>query len=77
MNVVVTKTTIVVAEVKKNEKKIVETQKRMLRHNNELKVDISVTTKENYVAIIKAAESEISIATEKFYVMTENGREVR
>ena len=42
----------------------------MLRHNNELKVDISVGT-------IKAAVSEISIATEKFYVATENRRLVR
>ena len=49
----------------------------MLRHNNELKVDIFVETKENYVAIIKAAELEISIATEKFYVSTKTGREVR
>ena len=49
----------------------------MLRHNNELKVDISVTTKENYVAPIKSTESEIFVATEKFYLMTENGREVR
>ena len=49
----------------------------MLRHNNELKADISVAIEENYVATIKAAESEISIATEKFYVAIENGREVR
>ena len=49
----------------------------MLRYNNELKVDISITTKENYVATIKAAESEISVTAEKFYIATENGREVR
>ena len=61
---------VVVKEVEKNDKKIVATQKRMLRHNNELKADIFITTKENYVAIIKVAESEISVATE-------NGREVR
>ena len=44
----------------------------MLRHNNELKVDISVATKENYVATIKAGRSEISVATKKFYVTIEN-----
>ena len=53
------------------------THKWMLRHNNELKVDISVETKENYVTIIKAAELEISVATKKFYVAIETGREVR
>ena len=62
MNVVMTKTTIVVIEVEKNGKKIVATQKQMLRHNNELKADISIAT-------IKAAESKISVATK-------NGREV-
>ena len=53
----------------------------MLQHNNELKADISVATKKNYVVIIKAAESEISIAAEKFSIAaekfsiaTENGR---
>ena len=49
----------------------------MLRHNNELKADISVVTKENYVATIKVAESKIFVAIEKFYVVIENGREVR
>ena len=49
----------------------------MLRHNNELKAYVSVATKANYVATIKAAELEISVATEKFYVAKENGREVR
>ena len=49
----------------------------MLRHSNELKADISIATKENYVTTIKAVEPEISIATEKFYVTTENRREVR
>ena len=63
MNVVVTKTTIVAIESEKNDKKIVATQKRMLRHNNELKADISITTKENYVVTIKVVESEISFAT--------------
>ena len=42
-----------------------------------MKEAISIVTKENYVAIIKATESEISRAIEKFYVATENGREVR
>ena len=56
MIVVATKTTIVVIESEDNDKKNVATQKLMLRHNNELKADISVTTKENYVTKIKAAE---------------------
>ena len=63
MNVVVTKTTIVAIESEKNDKNIVATQKRMLRHNNELKADICITTKENYVVTIKVVESEISFAT--------------
>ena len=74
MNVVMTKTTIVVTESEENERKIVATQKRKLRHNNELKEDIFVVTKENYVVTIKAAKSEISVATKNFYVATENGR---
>ena len=77
MNVVVIKMAVFVTEVEKNDKKIVATQKRMLRHNNELKENISVATNENYIATIKAAELKISVATEKFYVATENGREVR
>ena len=52
VNVIVTKTTIVATESEENDKKIVATQKRMLRHNNELKADISVVTKENYVMTI-------------------------
>ena len=77
VNVVVTKTTIVTIGSKENDKNIVTTQKWMLRHNNEPKVDIFVVTKENYVARIKAAKSEIFVAIEKFFVMTENRREVR
>ena len=50
------------------------TQKRMLRHNNELKADIFVVTKENYVMIITAVESEIFVATENFSIAIENGR---
>ena len=46
----------------------------MLRHYNELKADIPVLTKENYVMAIKAAELEISITMENFSVATENGR---
>ena len=49
----------------------------MLRHNNELKEDISVVTKENYVATIKTVELEIFVTIEKFYVVTKNGKEVR
>ena len=67
MNVVVTKTTIVATKSEEKDKKIVATEKRMLRHNNELKADISVAT-------IKVIVSEISVMTEKFYVATENRR---
>ena len=56
VNVVATKTTIVTTESEENDKKIATIQKLMLRHNNELKADISVLTKENYVVTIKAAE---------------------
>ena len=51
--------------------------KRMLRHNNELKADIFIATKEDYVMIINAAVSEISVAIEKFFVAIENRKEVR
>ena len=77
MNVVATRTTIVATESGENEKKNVATQKLMLRHNNELKANISVVTKGDYVVTIKAVESEISVATEKYSVSTENRREVR
>ena len=63
MNVVATKTTIVETKSEDNEKKNVMTQKLMLRHNNELKADISIATREDYVVTIKDAESDISIAT--------------
>ena len=62
VKVVATKTIIVMTKSEENGKNIVATQKQMLRHNNELKADISVMTKENYVVIIKVAESEISVA---------------
>ena len=71
MNVVMIKMTIVTTKVEKNDKKIVTTQKQMLQHNNELKADISVVIKENYVATIKGIESDISVVTEKFYVTKE------
>ena len=74
VNVVVTKTIIVATESEENDKKIFVTRRQMLRHYNELKADIFVVTKENYVVIIKAAESKISVTIEKFSVMTENGR---
>ena len=74
VNVVATKMIIVVTKSDEIDKKIVATQIRMLRHNNELNADISVVTKENYVLTIKAAELEISIMTENFYVAKENGR---
>ena len=44
MNVVTTKTTIVVTESEENDKKIFATQKLMLRHNEELKAKIYVAT---------------------------------
>ena len=59
-----------------NYKKNVAIHKLMLRQNKELKAEISVATKEDYVATIKLL-SKISIATKKFYVATENGKEVR
>ena len=74
VNVVPTKTTIVKTKSEENDKKIVVIQKRTLRHNNELKEDISVMTKENYFVTIKATESEISVAIENFFAATENGR---
>ena len=49
----------------------------MLQHNKENKVEISVATKEDYVATIKITEQEISFTTEKFYVATKNGRDMR
>ena len=55
VNVVATKTIIAATESEENDKKIIAKQKRMLQHNNELKADISVVTKENYVVTIKAA----------------------
>ena len=57
MNVVATKTAIITTESEENDKNIVVTHKQMLQHNNELRVDIFVVTKENYVVTIKAAES--------------------
>ena len=77
VNVLATKTTIVVTESEEDDKKIVATQKRILRHNNELKADNFVAIKEIYVATIKAAKSEISVTIEKFYVATKKKREVR
>ena len=56
VNSVATKTTIVATEFENNYKKNVPTLKLMLRHNKELKVEISVATKEDYVATIKVAE---------------------
>ena len=45
----------------------------MLWHNNELKADISVMKKENYVMTIKTAKSKIFVAIDKFFVAIENG----
>ena len=67
VNVVAIKATIVATKSEENDKNIVATQKRMLQHNIELKANITIAT-------IKAAVLEISIATEKFYVATENRR---
>ena len=53
MNVVATKTTIIATESEENDKNIIATQKLMLRQNKELKAEIFVTTKEDYVATIK------------------------
>ena len=70
VNVVAIKTTIVATESEENDKKNIETQKLMLRHNNKLKAYIYVVIKEYYVMTIKAVESEISVAIEKFSVVT-------
>ena len=67
MNVVATKTIIVATESEENDKKIVATHKRMLRHNNELKADISVVAKENYVMIKKVAVRDFCHDREVFY----------
>ena len=56
VNVVATKATIVAVESEENDKKIIATQKQMLRHNEELKAEIFVAKKEDYVATIKIAE---------------------
>ena len=50
VNSFATKTSIVETKDEKNYKKNVGTQKLMSRHNEELKAEISVATKENYVA---------------------------
>ena len=71
MRSVATKMASVMIEVENNYKKL------MLQHNKENKVEISVMAKEDYVMIIKIVEGEISIAKEKFYVATENGRDMR
>ena len=49
----------------------------MLRHNKELKAETSVAIKRDYVATIKVVEQEISVVIEKFYVTSENGRNMR
>ena len=56
MNSVATNTVTVLTEVEKNYKKNVTTQKLMLRHSRELKAEVSVATKEDYVATIKVVE---------------------
>ena len=56
MNSVAEKTTIIAIEVEKNYKKNVVTQKLMLRHNKDLKVEIYVATEEDYVVTIKIDE---------------------
>ena len=53
---IVTKTATVATKVEKNYKKNVATHKLMLRHNKELKAEVSVATKEDYVATIKVVE---------------------
>ena len=56
VNSIATKTTSVMTEVEKNYKKNVTTQKLMLRHSKELKVEVFVVRKEDYVAIINVIE---------------------
>ena len=61
-----TKTTIVVTESEENDKKIVATQKQMLRHKNELKANIYIVTNENYVVTIKAVVKDLCHGREFF-----------
>ena len=57
VNFVATKTAIVVTEFEKNyKKKNVATHKLILQHNKELKAEISVVTKEYYIATIKVVD---------------------
>ena len=56
VNSVVTKTAIVVIKFEKNYKKNVVTQKLMSQYNKELKAEISIATKEDYIATIKVVE---------------------
>ena len=56
VNSVATKTATVTIEVEKNYKKNVATQKLMLRHSKELKAEVSIATKEDYVLTIKVVE---------------------
>ena len=69
VNSVATKTSIVTTKVEKNYKKNVATHKIMLRHNEELKAKISITTKENYVAIENGRErrqAKTSLSQQRF-----------
>ena len=56
MNSISIKTATVLTEVEKNYKKNVVTQKLMLRHSKELKAEVFVMTKEDYVVTINVVE---------------------
>ena len=68
-NSVVTKTFIVMKKVENNYKKNVATQKIMSRHNEELKEEISIVIRENYVAIENGREmrqAKTSLSQQRF-----------
>ena len=69
VNSIATKTSIVTTKVEKNYKKNVATHKIMLRHNEELKAKISITTKENYVTTENGRErrqAKTSLSQQRF-----------
>ena len=69
VNFVVTKTSIVSKKKEKNYKKNVAMHKIMSRHNEELKAEISIATKENYVATKNGREkrqAKTSLSQQRF-----------
>ena len=56
VNSIATNTATIAIDIEKNYKKNVVTHKLMLRHSKELKVEVFVTTKEDYVVTVKVVE---------------------